>query len=61
MTSLTLSQKLKALYHENWSVSTWERDMIVEAYGVSAGGEKPFHLTQKQQENIEVIFERVYQ
>lgn len=60
MTSLTLSQKLKALYVER-SLSGWERDLVADAYGASAGGEKPFHLTLKQQENIEVIFSRVYQ
>lgn len=60
MTSLTLSQKLKALYAER-TLADWERDFVADAYGASAGGEKPFHLTQKQQENIEVIFERVYQ
>ena len=60
MTSLTLSQKLKALHQDN-SLESWERDFVADAYGASAGGEKPFHLSQKQQENIEVIFSRVYQ
>lgn len=59
MTSITLSQKLKALYQER-ILSDYERDFVTEAYGTSCGGERVFHLTQKQQENIEVIFEKIY-
>lgn len=60
MTAITLSQKIRALYVER-ILSDWERDFVSQAYTASLGGAKPFHLTQKQQENIEVIFERVYQ
>lgn len=59
MTAITLSQKLKALYQER-ILSDYERDFVTEAYGASCGGEKPFYLTTKQQENIEVIFEKHY-
>lgn len=60
MNSITLSQKIRALQQER-ILSDWERDFVTEAYSASCGGNKPFHLTTKQQENIEVIFERVYQ
>lgn len=59
MTSITLSQKIRALQQER-VLSDWERDFVSQAYSASLGGTKPFHLTQKQQENIEVIFERIY-
>jgi hypothetical protein len=62
MTDLTLSQKIRALYYgQELSLAGWEHDFVRDAYATSLGGEKPFHLTQKQQENIEVIFQRVYQ
>lgn len=60
MTSITLSQKIKALYVER-ILAEYERDFVSEAYRASLGGAKPFYLTTKQQENIEVIFERIYQ
>lgn len=59
MTAITLSQKINALFHER-VLSDWERDFVSQAYQASLGGNKIFNLTQKQQENIEVIFERIY-
>lgn len=59
MTSITLSQKIRALYVER-ILSDWERDFVSQAYQASLGGSKIFHLSQKQQENIEVIFEKIY-
>lgn len=59
MTPITLSQKIRALQQER-VLSDWERDFVSQAYQASLGGTKPFHLTQKQQENIECIFEKIY-
>jgi hypothetical protein len=60
MTELTLSHKIKALYQER-NLASWERDFIADAYATSLGGNKPFHLSQKQVESVTSIFERVYQ
>lgn len=59
MNSITLSQKIRALQQER-VLSDWERDFVSQAYAASLGGSKIFHLSQKQQENIEVIFEKIY-
>lgn len=66
MTPINLSQKLRALYadmsmYADIALEGWEQDFIAEAYRASLGGERVFHLSQKQQENIATIFERVYQ
>jgi len=60
MTTLEFRHIIQALHQER-CLPSWQRDFIRQAYATSLGGEKPFHLTAKQQENVIVIYKQHYQ
>jgi len=59
MSETTLGHMIQALYHER-DLPAWERDFVIQAYFASSAGSRAFHLTLKDAENIQAIFERVY-
>lgn len=59
MSELSMSQMIRALQTYP-ALKGWERDQVSDAYAHSAAGTKVYHLSAKQQENVTVIFQRVY-
>jgi len=60
MSTVTVSQMVRALSNERTGMASWEREAVHVAHTKSCHGLKPYHLTLRQVELIVTIFNRIY-
>lgn len=60
MSSITVSQMVRALHQEPRGQCEWEKDAMTRCFNDSHCGLKPYLLSTKQVELIATIFRRLY-